>query len=317
MNNMQIIEDNKNYCIKHTVSMRKTFNAETGEAISGRLFANHETVYAALDNGTNVYVTHFDTENVHGNTRNALAKNFCDVYTLEQLQAEFLEELKIKAEAEQLENIKRKADVEFFNTHLTEISGGFVYGEFTINNWACGVVLKYSYNSDRDREYNYAGKSFSVEISIPDVDVFKVNAVYYNYIDEENKIFTCNYSELIDYMKRISGKINIAIDTMLKDRAEIDRQRNKEQALLFKCFDIVKDKAHTYVFKTTRGSFNVNRGVRWSNKGEGKFYKINAEQLCKMLMEKKIFTYAIVDSNDDGRIRDIIDTLEFVPIVKV
>lgn len=317
MNRMEIIKDRKNYCIKHTVSMRKTFNFETGEAINGKLFASHEGVYAALDNGINVHIIHFDIEDIHGNVKNALAKEFCNEYSLEQLQAEYIEEMSRKAELAQLENIKREADADFFNTHLVEISSSFSYGEFTVNNWACGTVLKYNYRSDNDRNYNYNGKSFSIEISRPDAEFFKVNAVFYNHIDEENKIFICSYPELIEYMKRISEKINTAIDTMMQDRAEINRQREYEFNFMLKCSDMLQDKAHTYIFKTAKGSFNINKGVRWSNKGEGKFYKINAEQLYKMLTEKKINTYAVVDSDADERIRDIIDTLEFMPIVAV
>ena len=317
MNRMEIIKDRKDYCIKHTVSMQKTFNLETGEAINGKLFASHESVYAALDNGINVYIIHFDIEDIHGNVKNALAKEFCNEYSLEQLQAEYIKEMSRKAELAQLENIKREADAEFFKTHLTEISTGFSYGEWTVNSWTCGVVVKYCYHSERDKDYNYNGRSFVIEISKPDADTFRVNAVYYKHIDEEDKIFTCSYPELIEYMKRISGKINTAIDTMMQDRAEINRQREYEFNFKLKCYNMLQDKAHTYIFKTAKGSFNVNKGVRWSNKGEGKFYKINAEQLYKMLTEKKINTYAVVDSDADERIRDIIDTLEFMPIVTV
>ena len=102
---------------------------------------------------------------------------------------------------------------------------------------------------------------------------------------------------------------------MLSERKAIDNKKAYDREFQFKCLEFVTDKKHIYIFKTARGSFCVNYGIRWSNKGEGKFYRISDGQLYKMLTEKGITTYAKIEAPTDARMRDVVDTLEFIPIV--
>ena len=247
--------------------------------------------------------------------KNSLAKAFCTKYTLEQMQDEYIEALKRKAENAHLENIKRDADTEFFNAHLSEISNLFILGKVDIKQFVKYATLKYEYRSERDGEYNYKGLMFNIEIIRLSENNFKVNASYYNHIDEDSKIFETDFSELMEYLRKVSEKINAAIGAMLSERKAIDNKKAYDREFQFKCLEFVTDKKHIYIFKTARGSFCVNYGIRWSNKGEGKFYRVSDEQLYKMLTEKGITTYAKIEASTDASIRDVVDTLEFIPIV--
>ena len=311
---ISILENAKNKCINHTCSLNKTFTPE-GKKLEGKLITIHESVYAELSNGKKEYILYFDVDGMHGNMKNSLAKDFCTKYTLEQMQDEYIEALKKKAENARLENIKRDADTEFFNAHLSEISNLFILGKVDIKQFVKYATLKYEYRSERDGEYNYKGLMFNIEIIRLSENNFKVNVSYYNHIDEDSKIFETDFSELMEYLRKVSEKINAAIGAMLSERKAIDNKKAYDREFQFKCLEFVTDKKHIYIFKTARGSFCVNYGIRWSNKGEGKFYRISDEQLYKMLTEKGITTYAKIEASTDARMRDVVDTLEFIPIV--
>lgn len=311
---ISILENAKNKCINKTCSLNRTFTPE-GKKLEGKLIAIHEAVYAEFSNGKKEYILHFDIDGIHGNMKNSLAKDFCTKYTLEQMQDEYIEALKRKAENAHLENIKRDADTEFFNAHLSEISNLFILGKVDIKQFVKYATLKYEYRSERDGEYNYKGLMFNIEIIRLSENNFKVNASYYNHIDEDSKIFETDFSELMEYLRKVSEKINAAIGAMLSERKAIDNKKAYDREFQFKCLEFVTDKKHIYIFKTARGSFCVNYGIRWSNKGEGKFYRISDEQLYKMLTEKGITTYAKIEASTDARMRDVVDTLEFIPIV--
>ena len=313
---ISILENAKNKCINHTCSLNKTFTPE-GKKLEGKLIAIHDAVYAELSNGKKEYILYFDVDGIHGNMKNSLAKDFCTKYTLEQMQDEYIEALKRESENARLENIKRDADTEFFNAHLSEISNLFILGKVDIKQFVKYATLKYEYRSERDGEYNYKGLMFNIEIIRLSENNFRVNAAYYNHIDEENKIFEADFSDLMEYLRKVSEKINAAIGAMLSERKAIDNKKAYEREFQFKCLEFVTDKKHTYIFKTARGSFCVNYGIRWSNKAEGKFYRISDEQLYKMLTEKGITTYAKIEASTDARMRDVVDTLEFIPIVSL
>ena len=190
---ISILENAKNKCINKTCSLNRTFTPE-GKKLEGKLRAIHEAVYAEFSNGKKEYILHFDIDGIHGNMKNSLAKDFCTKYTLEQIQDEYIEALKKKAENARLENIKRDADTDFFNAHLSEISDLFILGKVDIKQFAQYATLKYEYRSERDREYNYKGLMFNIEVIRLSENNFKVNASYYNHIDEDNKIFEADFS---------------------------------------------------------------------------------------------------------------------------
>lgn len=311
---ISILENAKNRCINHTCSLNRTFTPE-GKKLEGKLIAIHEAVCAELSNGEKECILYFDNDGIHGNMKNSLAKDFCAKYTLEQMQDEYIEALKEKAEKARLENIKRDADTAFFNEHLSEISDLFILGKVDIKQFVQYAALTYEYRSERDREYNYKGLMFGIEITRLSENNFRVDASYYNHIDEDSKIFEVDFSELIEYLRKVSGKINVAIEAMLSERKAIDNKKAYDREFQFKCLEFVTDKKYIYIFKTARGSFCVNYGIRWSNKGEGKFYRVSDEQLYKMLTEKGITTYAKIEASTDASIRDVVDTLEFIPIV--
>lgn len=316
----KLIEKAHERCIKELCSLRHTFNITSGK-LKGVLFGENGSVYVRLDeeNENNIkkvhYIVSFD-DKLHGNTRNFLAKKFCEKYTLEQLQEEYLQELQRKFEIQKQEEFKRKQDTDFFNVHFSDFKKHFKYGEMRISRIICGTVLNYKYHSLHDGDYNYKGLMFDIEINRITKNEFKAEYTHYDEHVGKTDNFNGNYSELIQYLEKVGNEINSAVDELIAERTEIDRQRLFEYHFKTKCYKIVNDKEHTYIFKTTKGSFNVHHGLRWSNKGEGKFYRIDGDKLYKMLSDKKITTYAIINGGLERQTHDILNTLVFIPIME-
>lgn len=313
---LNLIYKEKDRCIKNSVALRHTFDTN-GDKIKGKLVNIKNAVYADLGSASirKPLIAYFDDSNIHGTIRNNLAKEFCDTFTLDELQDDYIKELDNQAELEKQKEIKRKNDNKLLTDILSDYSNKFkYYDEFEVKSYA-NETLKYHYRSDNDSDYRYKGLLFDIEISITDDNEYKIMADYYNGIDEKD-IVNCIYSksELYSYLDKVSNKINIAIDNMLAEREVIDSQKQYEQELKYKCYDIINDTAHTYVFKTKRGSFSVNGNIRWSNQGEGKFYRTNVDQLSKLLLSKNITTYACIDSKEE--VPDNLDTLTFIDIVE-
>lgn len=235
---ISILENAKHKCINNTCSLNRTFTPE-GKKLEGKLIAIHEDVYAELFNGKKTYILRFDIDGIHGNMKNSLAKDFCTKYTLEQMQDEYIEALKRKAENAHLENIKRDADTEFFNAHLSEISNLFILGKVDIKQFVKYATLKYEYRSERDGKYNYKGLMFNIEIIRLSENNFKVNASYYNHIDEDSKIFETDFFNLMEYLRKVSEKINAAIGAMLSERKAIDNKMEYAGAIKVKENSIV------------------------------------------------------------------------------
>lgn len=313
---LNLIYKEKDRCIKNSVALRHTFDTN-GDKIKGKLVNIKNAVYADLGSASirKPLIAYFDDNNIHGTIRNNLAKEFCNTFTLDELQDDYLKELDNQAELEKQKEIKRKNDNKLLTDILSDYSNKFkYYDEFEVKSYA-DETLKYHYRSDNDSDYRYKGLLFDIEISITDDNEYKIMADYYNGIDEKD-IVNCIYSksELYSYLDKVSNKINIAIDNMLAEREVIDSQKQYEQELKYKCYDIINDTAHTYVFKTKRGSFSINGSIRWSNQGEGKFYRTNVDQLSKLLLSKNITTYACIDSKEE--VPDNLDTLTFIDIVE-
>lgn len=294
MDNKELLMQAKNEMIEHSCSMRHTFS-ETGEHLNGKLFAKSDVIIFIAENEMkNSYILSFGNEYGHGNYRNTLAKQFIEMFTLEQLQNEYTQ-IQEQRYLQLIEQEKQsELDHIYFESLLIKLQEISNIGEFEIANIGCFGYdkIRWEYRTQNDYLYNYK-LHVSADFQITRQD----NILTINYKCCDNGVtYNCDEkhdfteTELIEFYKQIMSNLSETINRVQEARNEIDKQKQADRDLQIFCCAIIGDKKE-HIFKTKQSAFCVRGRIKFALKGEGKYQNIDGEKLYKLIKEKGITEY--------------------------
>ncbi|AUN01412.1 TPA: hypothetical protein ACXDAY_002300 [Clostridium botulinum] len=231
-------------------------------------------------------------EQIHGNNRNKLAKEFINKYTFNYLKDLHNKQIEIQKKHLQLEE-ENKTKLEdlyssisymekYNNNNRYSFDGGvkFLYGSFKkyCIEFNCS---KDNYSSDNIRISNNESK---------DKFDFKFNETIIELTEKEVIQKIKNLSEI--YEKVFQEKKEIEECNKQKELRKI-----KLQNKLFKLYSLSSE--NEILFKNKKTFIGIKNGMRYAvGEGKaGKYYRCDYYKLCELINKKNITEYIIVDKN--------------------
>lgn len=281
--NKQQIFDSMIENILNSVTLERQFKNTT-------LKADGECI--TVDNEYLVSVPYeLEGEKIHGNTRNALAREFVQKYTYEVLKRMYDENIeKINNHLKLEEENKYKLENLYSKINFME-----KYQKYNRNgvNYFCGM------------------ERYCIEFQCSKNDYNLDSIQIYNSSDYNNFEFRYNYQSVIltenEVMEKIKELSTEYENYYLQKQAEAETKRQEKEKqiqLQNKIFELARIKYSQVIFKNKKTYICYRNGLRFaagSNK-RGKYYNCNAYQLLDLITSKGITEYCIV--NNDCNVMD-------------
>lgn len=288
----EMLEDSKNMFFRN----RK-------EDITNIKLIDDATILYDTVNKNNNFLTYvpydFESEKLHGNYRNRIAKLFVDTITIEDIYNKYIDFLKEKEEEENIYKNKYIKLEELFQ----KIKQYFTIGSVELKQFTMSPEIEYNYRLNfRSDRY----KSYSEKLTIKfDNDEYKIKRMYlkengltYNY---EEITIKENIEELIKLINNMMQAINIKIAEEQELLNIYKQEQEKYNKLVNFVNEAIKSKDKITVLKNKKSYIAISYYVKWAcGEGkQGKYSKAETSKIIKLIQDKNITEYLQFDRNDD------------------
>lgn len=309
-NHKDIIENEYHHLMEHSCTCRHLFDNECNRK-QGILKADNGTV-DFISNGMIYFIAYFspDELSISKIECNRLAKEFVNIFTVEQLQQDYIKSCE-KKEKERIEAERiRKIHINFFKNRLLELKNILPIGEFQLNEY--NGILKWEYkNESLNSRYPYTTERwFFIEIEMLSENKFIVAPTFFfgrgGSCSNEFR-FECDYIELITYLKKtFNERLNPSIEIAEAERKKIDDEISKRFNLEGKLRKLCN--GNVVIIKTGKNSYVCFNGfVEWtiSKQSKGKIRRFNFYKMIDRIMSKGLTDYLLTNREEDYSLEDL------------
>jgi hypothetical protein len=244
-------------------------------------------IYAVHEDNTKGYFSYvpydFEGENIHGNTRNKIAKMFLDQITLTELyklHADFIQ-------AQENKVIQAENELPILESLLVEVNS--IFANFSDKDFKIEICA----NHNRIKNFisiKYENHSINGRCVFTDFEI---------YIDSNNFIFRKDYqdnfidkAELINQLQLVKESFIVEQNRfMAEQKAKHEATEKKRQLLFFTWY--VTDKSNITILKMPRSFIAIGYEMYWviGEGKEGKFINTNSDKIKKLIVNKHVTEY--------------------------
>lgn len=290
VDNNKILEQMKNELIYSSCSLQYV-NANDTMTLGGDasiLVNRNFLTYVPYENE--------NREPIHGNTRNKIAKQFIEHYTLEELIKEYQEHVN-KMILEEQGHVKSHEAMEVLVNELEPLFCG--YGTLEARHNYSSRIAELEYNCKIKTADQWSKYSERIKMVLKD-NIYSVNRTIFNRCQSGNtEIYQFTLEQLKSFISKLIEQYKqVEAEEEPKIKA-IEEENSRQRKIHDIACKICNDKQHTYILKNKRSFIGIRNNYKWAAGigKEGKYIRTDYFKIAKLIKEKGITEVFVLDDD--------------------